>query len=130
MIAPKTQALLQQHRNAGDVLVIVTATNDFITAPIAAYLDIPHLIATPAELLNGRYTGRLSGPPCFQAGKIDKLNAWMARHDYTIEGAYFYSDSHNDIPLLSLVDQPMVVDPDTKLEAHAVAHAWPIMSLR
>jgi HAD superfamily hydrolase (TIGR01490 family) len=122
--------LLQQHRNAGDVLVIVTATNDFITAPIAAYLDIPHLIATSAEVVNGHYTGRLSGTPCFQAGKIDKLNAWMALHDYTIEGACFYSDSHNDIPLLSLVGQPMVVDPDAKLEAHALTHGWPIMTLR
>tara|TARA_B110000285_G_C14861623_1_gene484836 strand:- start:19 stop:678 length:660 start_codon:yes stop_codon:yes gene_type:complete len=130
MIAPKTQALLQQHRDAGDVLVIITATNDFITTPIAAYLDIPHLIATPAEFINGRYTGKLSGPPCFQAGKIDKLNEWMAGYGYTIEGACFYSDSHNDIPLLALVDEPMVVDPDAKLEAHALAHGWPVMSLR
>ena len=130
MIAPKTQALLKQHRDAGDVLVIITATNDFITGPIADYLAIPHLIATPAECIDGRYTGKLSGSPCFKEGKIDKLNEWMAAKGYTIEGACFYSDSHNDIPLLSLVGQPMVVDPDTKLEAHALTHGWPIMSLR
>ena len=130
MIAPKTQALLKQHRDAGDVLVIVTATNDFITAPIAEHLAIPHLIATPTEIINGRYTGKLSGAPCFQAGKIDKLNTWMAQNGHTIEGACFYSDSHNDIPLLALVEVPIVVDPDTTLQAHALANDWPQISLR
>ena len=130
MIAPKTQALLKKHRDAGDVLVIVTATSDFITAPIAEYLAIPHLIATPTEYVDGRYTGKLSGTPCFKAGKIDKLNAWMALNGYNIEGACFYSDSHNDLPLLALVDEPIVVDPDPKLEAHALANGWQVMSLR
>ena len=130
MIAPKTQALLKQHRDAGDVLVIITATNDFITGPIADYLAIPHLIATPAECIDGRYTGKLSGSPCFKEGKIDKLNEWMTAKGYTIEGACFYSDSHNDIPLLARVDKPVVVDPDTKLAAHAIAKGWPVMSLR
>jgi HAD superfamily hydrolase (TIGR01490 family) len=130
MIAPKTQALLKQHRDAGDILVIITATNDFITGPIADYLAIPHLIATPAECVDGRYTGKLSGSPCFKEGKIDKLNEWMAAEGYTIEGACFYSDSHNDIPLLARVDKPVVVDPDTKLAAHAIAKGWPVMSLR
>jgi len=130
MIAPKTQALLKKHRDAGDVLVIITATNDFITAPIAQYLNIPHLIATPTECVDGRYTGKLSGSPCFKAGKIDKLNAWMALNDKTIEGACFYSDSHNDLPLLALVDEPIAVDPDATLEAHALANGWPVMSLR
>ena len=130
MIAPKTQALLKKHRDAGDVLVIVTATSDFITAPIAEYLAIPHLIATPTECVDGRYTGKLSGTPCFKAGKIDKLNAWMALNGYNIEGACFYSDSHNDLPLLALVDEPIVVDPDPKLEAHALANGWQVMSLR
>ena len=130
MIAPKTEALLKKHRDADDVLVIVTATNDFITTPIAEYLGIPHLIATPAECLDGRYTGKLSGAPCFQAGKIDKLNTWMAQNGHTIEGACFYSDSHNDIPLLALVELPIVVDPDTTLQAHALANDWPQISLR
>ena len=130
MIAPKTQALLKKHRDAGDVLVIVTATSDFITAPIAEYLAIPHLIATPTECVDGRYTGKLSGAPCFKAGKIDKLNAWMALNGYNIEGACFYSDSHNDLPLLALVDEPIVVDPDPKLKAHALANGWQVMSLR
>jgi|TARA_B110000211_G_scaffold153004_1_gene173859 HAD superfamily hydrolase (TIGR01490 family) len=130
MIAPKAQVLLKQHRDAGDVLVIVTATNDFITAPIAEHLAIPHLIATPTEVINGRYTGKLSGAPCFKAGKIDKLNHWMALNGYSIEGACFYSDSHNDIPLLALVDEPIAVDPDAVLEAHALANGWPVMSLR
>tara|TARA_B110000305_G_scaffold187787_1_gene209304 strand:- start:134 stop:628 length:495 start_codon:yes stop_codon:yes gene_type:complete len=130
MIAPKTQALLKQHRDAGDVLVIITATNDFITGPIADYLAIPHLIATPAECIDGRYTGKLSGSPCFKEGKIDKLNEWMTAKGYTIEGACFYSDSHNDIPLLAQVDEPIVVDPDAKLAAHALTKGWPVMSLR
>ena len=130
MIAPKTQALLKKHRDAGDVLVIVTATSDFITAPIAEYLAIPHLIATPTECVNGRYTGKLSGAPCFKAGKIDKLNHWMSLNGYSIEGACFYSDSHNDLPLLALVDEPIAVDPDATLEAHAQSHGWPVISLR
>jgi len=130
MIAPKTQALLKKHRDAGDILVIVTATNDFITAPIAEYLAIPHLIATPTECIDGRYTGKLSGAPCFKEGKIDKLNAWMALNNYTIEGACFYSDSHNDLPLLALVDEPFAVDPDDTLKAHALATGWPVLSLR
>ena len=130
MIAKKTHALLQQHRDAGDVLVIVTATNDFITAPIAKYLGIDHLIATPTQCLDGRYTGKLSGTPCFKAGKIDKLNAWMSKHGYRIDGACFYSDSHNDLPLLELVDHPVAVDPDDTLKAHALAKGWPVMSLR
>ena len=130
MIAPKTQALLKKHRDAGDVLVIITATNDFITAPIALYLNIPHLIATPTECVEGRYTGKLSGSPCDKAGKIDKLNAWMELNNKTIEGACFYSDSHNDLPLLALVDEPIAVDPDATLKAHALAKGWPVMSLR
>jgi HAD superfamily hydrolase (TIGR01490 family) len=130
MIAPKTQALLKKHRDAGDILVIVTATNDFITAPIAEYLAIPHLIATSTEFMEGRYTGKLSGTPCFKEGKIDKLNAWMTLNNYSIEGACFYSDSHNDIPLLALVDEPIAVDPDATLEAHALANGWPVLSLR
>ena len=130
MIAPKTQALLKQHRDAGDILVIVTATNDFVTGPIADYLAIPHLIATQAQMLNGRYTGKLKGLPCFQAGKIDKLKAWIEVHNYSIDGAYFYSDSHNDIPLLALVDKPVAVDPDATLKAHALANNWPVLSLR
>ncbi|HIG36594.1 MAG TPA: HAD family hydrolase [Oceanospirillaceae bacterium] len=130
MIAPKTQALLQKHREAGDVLVIITATNDFITGPIAAHLEIPHLIATPTECIDGRYTGKLSGSPCFKAGKIDKLKAWMSQQGYTIEGACFYSDSHNDLPLLELVDEPIAVDPDAQLEARALVKGWPVLSLR
>jgi len=130
MIAAKTQALLDQHRQAGDVLVIVTATNDFITTPIAQHLGIPHLIATPAERIDGRYTGKLSAAPCFKAGKIDNLNAWMEQHGHNIEGACFYSDSHNDLPLLELVAEPIAVDPDTKLKAHAQAKGWPVISLR
>ncbi|MCO4836629.1 MAG: HAD family hydrolase [Oceanospirillaceae bacterium] len=130
MIAAKTGALLKKHRDAGDVLVIITATNDFITTPIAQYLDIPHLIATPTECINGRYTGKLSGSPCFKEGKIDKLNTWMTLHKKTIDGACFYSDSHNDLPLLALVDEPFAVDPDATLKAHALAHGWTVMSLR
>ncbi|MDC1509104.1 HAD-IB family hydrolase [Oceanospirillaceae bacterium] len=130
MVAIKAQALLKKHREAGDVLVIITATNDFITAPIAQYLNIPHLIATPTQCIDGRYTGKLSGSPCFKEGKIDKLNAWMTLHKKTIEGACFYSDSHNDLPLLELVDEPFAVDPDATLKAHALANGWPVMSLR
>ena len=129
MITPAARALVEQHRARGDTLLIITATNGFVTRPIAAEFGIDHLLATEPELVDGHYTGRVSGTPCFREGKVERLRAWLKEHKETLRGSAFYSDSHNDLPLLSLVDQPVAVNPDPVLAAHARAHAWPVLRL-
>lgn len=130
MVLQKGQDLIQQHRDAGDEIVIITATNDFVTGPIAKYLGVQHLIATTAEMIDGEYTGKIAGTPCLQEGKIGKLMEWLDTTDFSLMGARFYSDSFNDIPLLQEVDEPVAVDPDAKLREHANACGWPIITLR
>jgi HAD superfamily hydrolase (TIGR01490 family) len=129
LITAASERLVEQHRSAGDTLMIITATNAFVTAPIAARLGIPHLIATEPEKADGRYTGRVSGTPSFREGKVSRLTDWLSQHDETIDNAWFYSDSRNDLPLLELVRHPVAVDPDEALAAHAEAQGWPIISL-
>lgn len=124
------QHLLDEHRRAGHTLMIITATNAFVTRPIADRLGVEHLIASDAEQLDGRYTGRPAGTPSYREGKVQRLRDWLAGHHETLDDAWFYSDSHNDLPLLSLVDHPVAVDPDDTLRAHAEHHGWPIISLR
>lgn len=130
LILPAAEALLERHRRAGDTLLIITATNLFITAPIAERLGVHDLLATEPEFRDGRYTGELHGVPCFQGGKVTRLETWMAHNGETLEGSWFYSDSHNDLPLLERVDNPVAVDPDETLADHAAARDWPIISLR
>ena len=130
MVLPKGQELLQQHREDGDTIIIITATHDFITYPIAKYMGVDILISTTAEQINDQYTGNIIGTPCIQEGKISKLKDWLDTTDLSLTGARFYSDSFNDIPLLQEVDEPVAVDPDDKLRAHAQACGWPIISLR
>ena len=119
--------LVQKHREAGDELVIITATNSFITAPIADLFGIKTLIATEPEQDSQGFTGKISGSPCFQAGKITKLNKWLVDSQETMQGSWFYSDSYNDLPLLLEVDYPVCVSPDKKLAEHAKANNWPII---
>jgi HAD superfamily hydrolase (TIGR01490 family) len=126
----KAEALLQQHRDQGDFLLIITATNQFVTGPIAESLGVDHLLATVPECINGVYTGRVDGIPCFQRGKVQRLNQWLEHSRHTMTGSYFYSDSHNDLPLLELVDHPVAVDPDAALAERARQRGWPIISLR
>ncbi len=130
VIAAGTPALIQHHRDHGDTLLIITATNRFITAPIAQYLGIPNLLASEPEMIDGRYTGRITGTPCYQHGKVTRLNEWLANNEESLLGSSFYSDSRNDIPLLEMVDHPYAVDPDETLRATAKANRWPIISLR
>jgi HAD superfamily hydrolase (TIGR01490 family) len=130
IMLPKAAALIAEHRQQGHELLIITATNRFITAPIAAALGIENLIACEAEIVNGVYTGEPSGIPSYQAGKVTRLHAWLAHRDISLAGAWFYSDSHNDLPLLELVDNPVAVDPDDTLRSRAVALGWPVISLR
>ena len=130
ILLPKAVALLERHRTAGDTLLIITATNRFITAPIAERLGVAHLLATEVEFVDGRYTGRPLGIPCFQQGKVERLNAWLAETGHDLADSWFYSDSHNDLPLLGQVTHPVVVDPDPILHEQAQARGWPIISLR
>lgn len=130
IILPKALALLKQHRDAGDKLVIITATNRFITGPIARRLEVDTLLATECEMLDGRYTGRSIDVPCFREGKVTRLNRWLEENGLNLEGSYFYSDSMNDLPLLEQVDNPVAVNPDPNLRAEAEKRGWPILDLR
>lgn len=122
--------LVEKHRSAGDTLLVITATNRFVTEPIVKLYGIDNLLATTPEFKDGRYTGKFIDTPCFQEGKVKQLNDWLANSPHDLEGSSFYSDSHNDLPLLKLVDNPVAVDPDAILRDTAVEAGWPIISLR
>ncbi|MBD3821962.1 MAG: HAD family hydrolase [Thiotrichales bacterium] len=126
----KAQALVNQHREKGDTLLVITATNSFVTRPIAKLYGIENLLGTDPEMKNGTFTGEVDGIPTFQHGKVERLNMWLSETGETLENSYFYSDSHNDIPLLEEVTFPTVVDADDKLLAHAQKKGWPSISLR
>lgn len=130
IILPKALALLEQHREAGDQLVIITATNRFVTAPIARRLGVRVLLATECEMRDGRYTGRSTDIPCFREGKVTRLERWMLENGFGLENSCFYSDSMNDLPLLQRVTHAVAVDPDPNLRAEAEKRGWPVLSLR
>ncbi|CAA0115461.1 putative phosphatase [BD1-7 clade bacterium] len=130
MFLEQAHQLLQKHRDAGDFLLIITATNAFVTHPIGRALGVDAILATDPEIVAGQYTGRYVGFPCFQYGKVERLLAWLTETGHSLEGSYFYSDSHNDLPLLEMVDFPYAVDADDTLKEHAEAEGWPIISLR
>lgn len=130
IMLPKAQALIAEHSAAGDELLIITATNRFITQAIGEAFGIPQVLATEPEKVDGRYTGKVFGVPCYKEGKITRYQAWLAQQNKRFDKVTFYSDSHNDLPLLSIVDVPVVVDADAKLLAHAQEKGWQILSLR
>ena len=133
MITPRARALVRGHLDADELCAVVTATNSFITAPIAAEFGIRHLIATEPESVGGRFTGRVAGTPCFREGKIRRVEQWLAGLGRRLEdyaASSFYSDSHNDLPLLERVRRPVAVDPDEQLAAVAARRGWPVISLR
>ena len=133
MMGRPAQELVDTHRAAGDVCVIITATNSFVTAPIARAFGVEHLIATEPEQRDGEFTGGVAGVPSFREGKITRLAQWMAERGWNWDSfadSTFYSDSLNDLPLLGLVKRPVAVDPDDTLRAHAERHGWRIISLR
>ena len=133
MLLPEAKTVVDQRLAAGDLVAVVTATNSFITRPIAGLYGIPHLVATEPETIDGRFTGRAAGEPCFRAGKLLRVKHWLAAMDLNLADfteSWFYSDSHNDLPLLSSVTHPVAVDPDPLLREHASAHGWPVMSWR
>jgi HAD superfamily hydrolase (TIGR01490 family) len=130
IMLPAARRLLEEHRSIGDTLMIITATNRFVTEPIARLYGIEHLIATTPEFKDGHYTGHYEGTPCFQEGKVTRLDAWLNQHQQSLDGSWFYSDSHNDLPLLARVRHPIAVNPDDILREHATLQGWPILSLR
>ncbi len=133
MMGSKAKALVEKHRAAGDVCMIVTATNSFVTAPIAREFGVEHLIATNPEQKDGEFTGGVAGVPSFRDGKVVRTEQWLAERGWSwdsFEQSWFYSDSLNDLPLLSKVKHPVAVDPDATLRKHAEAHGWPVISLR
>lgn len=130
IMLPAARDLIATHRAAGDTLMIITATNAFVTAPIAAAFGVPNLIATDPQERDGVYTGEVAGTPAFREGKVHRLEAWLAERGQNLAGSSFYSDSHNDLPLLLRVDRPRAVDPDAQLRAEALARGWPVLTLR
>jgi HAD superfamily hydrolase (TIGR01490 family) len=129
LITPEAIALVERHRQQGDTLMIITATNSFVTKPIAQAFGIPHLLATEPEMIDGHYTGKVSGIPCFQDGKVKNLHQWLHSHNMDLVDSWFYSDSHNDLPLLYEVTHPIAVDPDPQLHQVAQQRNWPILQL-
>jgi len=121
--------LVESHRQAGDTLLIITATNSFVTQPIADCFGIDYLIGTEPEQIDGRYTGKVAGIPSYKEGKVTRLQHWLEETGHNLHGASFYSDSHNDLPLLQQVDRPVAVDPDRQLRDFATQAGWPIISL-
>jgi len=130
MMRDSARALVERHRD--EVRVVITATNSFVTAPIARAFGIEHLIATEPAVRDGEFTGGVDGTPCFREGKVQRLEAWLAGRGETLKSVIkstFYSDSLNDLPLLEQVSHPVAVDPDATLRSHADARGWPVISL-
>ena len=129
-MTPKGAGQIQHHHDKGDIIIIITATNSFVTGPIAKAFKVDQLIATEPEIIDDRYTGQVTGTPCFQGGKITRLKQWLEDTSHSLEGSTFYSDSHNDISLLEIVTTPVAVDPDDELKAIALERNWEICSFR
>lgn len=122
--------LVEKHRAQGHRLIVITATSRFVVEPIVRKFGITDILCSEPEVRDGRYTGDFVEEPCFSEGKVTKLERWLARQNEDIEGAWFYSDSFNDIPLLEKVDNPVAVDPDDSLKEHAEKSGWETISLR
>lgn len=133
MMGDKARALVCRHREAGDICVVITATNSFVTAPIVREFGIEHLIATVPEEKDGEFTGRVAGVPSFREGKVTRMEQWLVQHGWdwgSFDETRFYSDSLNDLPLLTRVAKPVAVDPDDTLRQYATEQHWEIISLR
>lgn len=129
IVAAGAKSLLQQHRDANHELLMISATNLFITEPVAALLGVPTVLSTEPEIVDNRYTGRYLGTPTYQQGKVTVLEAWLAENGRSLDGSYFYSDSINDLSLLERVDNPVVVHPDSELKSIAASRGWKAIEL-
>ena len=130
MVRKGARALIESHR--GDLSIVITATNSFVTAPIAREFGVAYLIATEPEQRDGEFTGGVSGIPCFREGKVARLDAWLTARGTRLSSfpeSWFYSDSHNDLALLERVTHPVAVDPDPALRQRAERNNWRIISL-
>ena len=130
LMSHKARDLVRHHKERGHTLLVITATNSFITRPIVRAFGIDHLLATDPRIIDGRYTTEIEGIPCFQEGKVKRLEQWLRQNNQSLVGSYFYSDSHNDLPLMDLVEHAVAVDPDAKLTKVAGQRGWPVISLR
>ncbi len=130
MVRSQSQVTIDKHHAQGDTSILVTATNSFVTQPIADYFGIQHLIATEPKVVDGNYTTEIEGTPCFQEGKVKRLHDWMKANNTNLEGSCLYSDSMNDIPLLEAVDTAIAVQPDEILTKTAKERGWAIISLQ
>ncbi len=130
LLLPRAITLIEKHRQSGDTLMIITATNRFVTQGIANKLGIDNLLATEPEIKENQYTGKVSGTPCFQEGKVTRLHDWLKNSSCSLQDSWFYSDSHNDLPLLKLVTHPVAVDADEILNEYATQQHWQSISLR
>jgi HAD superfamily hydrolase (TIGR01490 family) len=130
IMLPGAAQLLEQHRQQGHRLLIITATNELVTRPIADRLGVADLLGCAVEIIGGRLTGEATGIRTYREGKVHRLRAWLEEQGEALAGAWFYSDSHNDLPLLEVVDHPVAVDPDAQLREVATARDWPVISLR
>lgn len=130
IIAPGARKLLDSHRDQGHKLLIISATNLFVTEPIAQLLGVPTVLATKPEIIDNRYTGRYLGTPTYQEGKVVVLKEWLRDCNFRLDGSYFYSDSINDLSLLEQVDNPIAVNPEDELRAVAESRNWEIINLR
>jgi HAD superfamily hydrolase (TIGR01490 family) len=132
-IVPRARALVQRHMDAGDLVAIITATNHFVTGPIARAFGVQHLIAAmPEQDQAGNLTGKLAGTPTSGSGKVEHMHAWLQGLGTSFDSfarSHFYSDSHNDIPLLSVVSHPVATNPSAKLASHASERGWPLLHL-
>ncbi len=126
LVRPTMLEQVAWHRAEKHTLVLITATNSFLAEPIAALLGFSNLICTQLETSNGRFTGKISGVPAFQYGKVIRLSAWLQEKKLSLQGSWFYSDLHNDLPLLKMVDHPVMVTPDDTLKSYGLGRGWQI----
>jgi HAD superfamily hydrolase (TIGR01490 family) len=129
MIGKPAQDLVNKHKEQGDLVMVITATNSFITRPIVQAFGIEHLLATEPKIINNCYTTKIDGTPCFHQGKVQRLENWLTENNMSLQDSCFYSDSINDLPLLEKVDHPVAVNPDEKLAALALQRNWETISL-
>ena len=129
MIGDKAKELVAFHKEQGHILLVITATNSFVAQPIVTAFGIDNLLATELKITSNRYVNEIVGLPCFQEGKVTRLRLWLKKNNHSLSGSFFYTDSHNDIPLLEMVDTPVAVDPDEKLRNIASEKGWNMISL-
>ncbi|MBF0620345.1 MAG: HAD family hydrolase [Magnetococcales bacterium] len=130
IMRPAATALVDKHTQQGHTCIIITATNSFVTAPIAQAFGVKHLLGTDIAMDGTRFSTTIDGTPCFHEGKVTRINAWIEEKQASLTGAWFYSDSHNDLPLMKRVSNPVAVDPDEILLQEAKDREWPVITLK